>query len=492
MRLIFNIIFLISFAFGQTYTVGEYVDDFSGDICHNGDGTWSYDEHGRDRVTWINLFTSWWPSCTTEAPQAEAVLQQYTNDSLVLVAFGSDWNQPYSCTSWGTTFGLSHPIVDDINNVYGLFGVGYIPHNVVIGGDGEVLYSESGYNQTAIIATINQALENLPSDLDEDGFDVDIDNCPETYNPTQTDIDEDGKGDACDICDNANVYVVGNVNGDLDETGSPIINFFDVVALLDHLQLDNSEEIPISECRQQAGNINFDNNVNIIDVVNLVNMVLFDNIPSRQSSTDEGILSIVQNTDTDKIIIESDSEIGGFQFKLSTLTDIDEYLENILLPEGWSINFRSNNNEYNVFAYDASGTNSLNEIIFSIPSSSVLDVNDIVIASKDGFEIKTLFNKDSYAQESISLPNRPNIHSLYPNPFNPFLTVSYSLPSETIVSISIYNMLGERVSTLINDRYLTSGYHRVSWDASAFPSGMYFVKIQTPTIIETKKALLLK
>ena len=492
MRLVFNIIFLISLAFGQTYTVGEYVDDFSGDICHNGDGTWSYDEHGRDRVTWINLFTSWWPSCTTEAPQAEAVLQQYTNDSLVLVAFGSDWNQPYSCTSWGTTFGLSHPIVDDINNVYGLFGVGYIPHNVVIGGDGEVLYSESGYNQTAIIATINQALENLPSDLDEDGFDVDIDNCPETYNPTQADIDEDGKGDACDICDNANVYVVGNVNGDLDETGSPIINFFDVVALLDHLQLDNSEAIPISECRQQAGNINFDNNVNIIDVVNLVNMVLFDNIPSSQSSTNEGILSIVQNTVTDKIIIESDSEIGGFQFKLSTLTDIDEYLENILLPEGWSINFISNYNEYNVFAYDASGTNSLNEIIFSIPSSSVLDINDIVIASKDGFEIKTVYNKDFYTQESISLPNRPNIHSLYPNPFNPFLTVSYSLPFETTVSISIYNMLGERVSTLINERYLTSGYHRVSWDASAFPSGMYFVKIQTPTIIETKKALLLK
>ena len=51
-----------------------------------------------------------------------------------------------------------------------------------------MLYSESGYNQTAIIATINQALEDLPSDLDEDGFDVDIDNCPEIYNPTQADL----------------------------------------------------------------------------------------------------------------------------------------------------------------------------------------------------------------------------------------------------------------------------------------------------------------
>ena len=59
MRLVFNILFMISFTLGQTYTVGSFVDDFSGDICHNGDGTWSYDEHGRDKVTWINLFTSW-------------------------------------------------------------------------------------------------------------------------------------------------------------------------------------------------------------------------------------------------------------------------------------------------------------------------------------------------------------------------------------------------------------------------------------------------
>ncbi len=57
----FLIIYLLLFVglFGQTYTVGDYVDDFSGDICYNGDGIWSYEENGRDRVVWINLFTSW-------------------------------------------------------------------------------------------------------------------------------------------------------------------------------------------------------------------------------------------------------------------------------------------------------------------------------------------------------------------------------------------------------------------------------------------------
>ena len=59
MKTFLSIILLFSFSFSQTYTVGSYVDDFSGDICHIGDGTWSYDEHGRDKVTWINLFTSW-------------------------------------------------------------------------------------------------------------------------------------------------------------------------------------------------------------------------------------------------------------------------------------------------------------------------------------------------------------------------------------------------------------------------------------------------
>ena len=121
--------------------------------------------------------------------------------------------------------------MDDINNVYGLFGIGYIPHNVIIGGDGEVLYSDAGYNQTAIISIINQALEDLPSDLDEDGFDADEDNCPDHYNPSQADVDGDGGGDACDICDNANVFIVGNVNGDLDTENQPIIDFFDVCLL---------------------------------------------------------------------------------------------------------------------------------------------------------------------------------------------------------------------------------------------------------------------
>ncbi len=393
----------------------------------------------------------------------------------------------FNLTEIGQTASFNHTFQSDGSNLEDITAV------VLIQDVGGAPCSPNANGVGPCGTRIFQAAQmQVNQDTDSDGIIAAEDNCPDIYNPDQLDDDGDGLGDSCDICDNLNVFVLGNVNGDLNENGEPLVNFFDVVDLIDYLAVGEQNITPINECKRQAGNLNFDNNVNIIDVVNLVNMILFDDVPSRQSSTVEGILSIVQNTVTEKIIIESDSEIGGFQFKLSTLTDIDNYLDNILLPEGWIIKYRSNNNEYNLFAYDASGANSLNEIILNIPSSFILDVSDIVIASKDGFDIKTVFNKGSHAQESISLPNRTKIHSLYPNPFNPFLTVSYSLPFETTVSISIYNMLGEKVSTLINNRYLTSGFHSVNWDASAFPSGMYFVKIQTPTVIETKKALLLK
>ena len=241
--------------------------------------------------------------------------------------------------------------MDDINNVYGLFGIGYIPHNVIIGGDGEVLYSDAGYNQTAIVSIINQALEDLPSDLDEDGFDADEDNCPDHYNPSQADVDEDGGGDACDICDNANVFVAGNINGDLNTSGQPIIDFFDVLALLDHLQSLQSTTDLISECEHQAGNINGDNNVNIIDVVNLVNLLLYgDRTSLTFPETDGGTVSLVTSFSADNVTLESSHGIGGFQFNVVSNANISENLDQMSFPEGWSMYYSFDSGTYKVLA----------------------------------------------------------------------------------------------------------------------------------------------
>tara|TARA_B110000285_G_scaffold214700_1_gene260353 strand:+ start:644 stop:1540 length:897 start_codon:yes stop_codon:yes gene_type:complete len=200
-----------------------------------------------------------------EAPLTEGMFLQYDESVLEVVAIGTDWNQPYSCEEWGTAFGLSYPILDDISNIYGLFGTGYIPHNIIVGGDGEVLFSESGFNQTTILSYINQGITNLVLDVDADGIFDDNDNCIEAYNPEQEDTDNDLIGDACDACNNL-IWTGGDVNGDLN------ISLEDILILVDIIVGDNN-----NQCGYEAGNVNGDGVINIMDVVRLVQLIIGGN-----------------------------------------------------------------------------------------------------------------------------------------------------------------------------------------------------------------------
>ena len=56
---IITLFILLSSLVGQTYQVGDFVEDFSSPICANGNNYWSYEAEGRNKVIWINLFTSW-------------------------------------------------------------------------------------------------------------------------------------------------------------------------------------------------------------------------------------------------------------------------------------------------------------------------------------------------------------------------------------------------------------------------------------------------
>ncbi len=89
------------------------------------------------------------------------------------------------------------------------------------------------------------------------------------------------------------------------------------------------------------------------------------------------------------------------------------------------------------------------------------------------------------------------IVSNYPNPFNPSTTISFTLPQRNNVSIYIYNVLGEKVSTLINNRDMSSGVKNISWDGkdnngNTLSSGIYLYRISTSNYSITKKMMLLK
>ena len=84
----------------------------------------------------------------------------------------------------------------------------------------------------------------------------------------------------------------------------------------------------------------------------------------------------------------------------------------------------------------------------------------------------------------------------YPNPFNPLTTIDYYLPEAARVRITILNVLGQTIATLV-DKEITAGHHSVAWDGvdalgERVASGVYFYRLITPDRLETKKMVLLK
>jgi hypothetical protein len=79
----------------------------------------------------------------------------------------------------------------------------------------------------------------------------------------------------------------------------------------------------------------------------------------------------------------------------------------------------------------------------------------------------------------------------YPNPFNPTTTINYNLPMQAMVEVSIYNALGERVSTLVNE-IKEAGRHTVEFNAVGYSSGIYFYQIKANDYVSVKKMILMK
>jgi hypothetical protein len=83
------------------------------------------------------------------------------------------------------------------------------------------------------------------------------------------------------------------------------------------------------------------------------------------------------------------------------------------------------------------------------------------------------------------------LHQNYPNPFNPSTTISFALPRETNMSLKVYNLLGQEVATLVSG-VQKPGEHEVHWNASGFPSGIYFYKLEAGEFVQSRKLVLLK
>ena len=152
-------------------------------------------------------------------------------------------------------------------------------------------------------------------------------------------------------------------------------------------------------------------------------------------------------------------------------------------------------------------------VTFTVPEESPNDISDssvtciiyLTVTDNDGntdvsqIIVTGLLNDGSQQLDLSSTINSPvtfRLNQNYPNPFNPVTSLSYDLPKDSFVSITIYDMLGNAVNNLVNANQ-SSGYKSVQWDAidnqgQPVSAGVYLYSIETKDFRQTKKMILLK
>jgi hypothetical protein len=90
-----------------------------------------------------------------------------------------------------------------------------------------------------------------------------------------------------------------------------------------------------------------------------------------------------------------------------------------------------------------------------------------------------------------SLPKSIVLDQNYPNPFNPKTIINYKLPITNNVNLTIHNIIGQRVATLVSEKQ-KAGYHQVEWDASGYASGVYYYVLVAGDYQQVRKMVLLK
>ncbi len=140
----------------------------------------------------------------------------------------------------------------------------------------------------------------------------------------------------------------------------------------------------------------------------------------------------------------------------------------------WENSFQS------FYTYDANGNES---------SDLFQNWNDSawVNSSRDIFSYQSV----TAVKETPKLPNQFSLSQNYPNPFNPTTQITFTLPKASNVTLTVYNVLGQQIATLVNGKN-EPGEHSVSWNALNIPSGVYFYRIVAGDFVQTKKMVLMK
>jgi hypothetical protein len=176
-------------------------------------------------------------------------------------------------------------------------------------------------------------------------------------------------------------------------------------------------------------------------------------------------------------------DAGGVSFDLVQGYEITPYSTWLVVtPRSGSVN--AGGNTPLTITVDLSGLNIVNDTTFVATviitnNSSVTPQIPVTCLARVGIDDITI------------LPNTYALFQNYPNPFNSQTLVNFALPKESQVDLSVYNVLGQKVATLVSAK-LDAGFHQAKWDASNVSTGIYYYKISAGDYTKIQQMTLLK
>ncbi|MFQ6610303.1 MAG: DUF1501 domain-containing protein, partial [Fidelibacterota bacterium] len=272
-------------------------------------------------------------------------------------------------------------------------------------------------------------------------------------------------------------------------------------AVIDQVLFQHFEPLNVVTSTELPGDVNDDQQVNILDIITVVGFILGTQQPSdeefaRADLNSDGVLDVVDvvqlvniimgnsrslpNAGASGNVILSNSEIlfpaneglAGIQIQLTgdyTLGDAD-------LANGWT--WASENGL--LLIYNPEGNHMTADI--RIPFSGNLLLDSGIVCDWRGRK---------YPVTISTVPEQFQLHSAYPNPFNPETNLRFYLPDEQPVTVQVYSLRGKRVAQLY-DGILTEGNHSFAWHPIGLSSGTYLVQFNVGGQHYSQKVVLLK
>ena len=297
-----------------------------------------------------------------------------------------------------------------------------------------------------------------------------------------------------DVC--AVPYMVGDVDFNNGVDLSDLLTVVDFVL-----------EVTTPSADQFRGaDVNMDTVITINDVVMIVD-IIYGTAARTLAATDAPVLVDLLSADQQLLIsLDYDGLTRGIQFTLAADAALEFGTPLLAVNDAGTMvaSHRAEDGTVSVVVINTSGgtvernANILVRLPYTFKGDrrdrTVVELTDLKAAGMAG-ETLPVTIREKRIDISV-IPSVFALHQNYPNPFNPVTEIQFDVPVESQVTLTIYNIMGQEVTTLTN-RTLRAGFHSVRWDGTngqgeLVSTGVYFYRLTSPAFTSTKKMIMVK